>query len=514
MSELLPGVPRAPAGPTPKDASAVVLVRRLSSVGSSVGFEVFWVRRDPRLSFAGGFYAFPGGRREVSDSVVPVEGASGLEASLRVTAARELFEEVGVLVAQGAEALDVPTLDRLRRELIERKTSFEALLEGRGLRLTAGAFTAAGRWITPAFMPMRFDTRFYLTELPPAAQPRVWPGELVEGAWVNPADALEGWAKGTVLLHPPTLHVLQVLAQSKERAAAIPLLQSPPHCPAGQPTRIELQQGIRLYPLQTPTLPPATHTNSYILGNGELIVVDPGSGEVRQYARLLAVLASLAAEGARVKAIVLTHHHRDHVGGVAALAQRLHVPVWCHELTAERLGDVPVDRLLKEGDVLTLAGAPPMRFTVLHTPGHARGHICLMEQASRAVVAGDMVAGVGTILIDPPEGDMTEYVAQLKRLKELKPAALYPAHGPVIPDGQAKFEEYLHHRALRERQVEGALSPPGVTVGELAVRAYPELPEEMHPVATRATLSILIKLVREGRAERREDRYFPVAVSD
>ncbi len=509
MSESLPGMPRVPASAAKtRDAAAVVMYRRLATGG----VEVFWLRRDKDLRFAGGFYAFPGGRVDRADADVPVEGAAGPEAALIAAAARELFEETGVLVAEGANRLPKEELDGLRTLLLdrERKASFRAMLAERGLRLWASDFVPCGRWITPPFLPVRFDARFFLVEAPKEAHAEVWPGELVDGAWIAPKDALAQWEKGTALLHPPNLHALQIMAGFTTTDEAVKRLSSPDHCPGHVAARIEFQKGVYLFPLETPTLPPATHTNAYVLGTGELLIVDPGSEEVRQYARLLALVAGLTAEGKRPKAVFLTHHHADHVGGALAVKERLKVPLWCHARTADRLPQGVADRILEDGELIELQGTPRMRWRVLHTPGHARGHLCLVDDASKAAVVGDMVAGYGTIVIDPPEGDMTDYLEQLERLKALPVGTLYPAHGPAIPDGVGKLEEYLRHRQARERTVLQTLPKAGALLKEIVAKAYSDTPEVMHPVAERSALAILIKLVRDGKVERRDDRYLPL----
>lgn len=502
MSEKLPGVPPAPPPPPARDAAAVLLVR---SLGSAT--ELFWVLRGQEVQFARGFHAFPGGGLDATDWKVPVQGASGMEAALRVAAARELFEETGILVARGEPRPGREVLARDRKALLGRKLGFGALLEKLGLALVAEDFVDAGRWITPPYAPLRFDARFFLVEVARDASAEVWPGEIATGEWVTPEAALSHWRDGSALLHPPNLHGIRVLAEYSARPDIEAKLRSPDFCPAHIATRIEFQQGIRVFPLETETLPPATHTNCLILGNGELLVVDPGGSEVRQYARLLALLSGLQAEGKRVKAVVLTHHHKDHVAGAAAVSDRLHAPVWCHPKTEARLPFRP-DRLLEDGEVLSLAGAPNMAFRVWHTPGHARGHLCLVDEASRAAVVGDMVAGVGTILIDPPEGDMSDYVAQLERLRALPVTTLYPAHGPIIADGPGKLFETIRHREYREKLVLETIGKGGATVSEIVPQAYQDLSPEFHLLAERSTQAILIKLVRDGKLTRTQDRYF------
>lgn len=505
MSETFPGLAKLPAAAARiRDASAVVMYRQ-----GPEGLEVFWLRRDKQLRFAGGFYAFPGGRVDRADAEIPVEGAEGEAAALVVAAARELLEETGVLVAQGADALSRADIDELRKALLEKNgTPFKELLARGGLTLRKADFKDAGRWITPPFMPVRFDARFFLVEAPAHAHAEVWPGELSYGAWIRPSDALQLWSEGKALLHPPNLHAMRVMEAFTSPDEAAQKLATADFAPNHVPTRIEFQKGILLFPLETDTLPPATHTNAYVLGNGELLIVDPGASEVRQYARLLALIAGLVAEGRRPKAVFLTHHHADHVGGALAVKERLKIPLWAHARTADRLPPGAVDRILEDGELIELAGPPSMKLRVLHTPGHARGHLCLLDEASKAAIVGDMVAGVGTIVIDPPEGDMTDYLAQLQRLRDYPVTTLYPAHGPALPEGPARLDEYLLHRQHRERLVLDSLSDLGATIKEIVTRAYQDTPEFMHPIAERSAQAILIKLAREGRIQRRDDRYF------
>jgi ribonuclease/clavin/mitogillin len=493
MSEPLPGVPAfEPVVVTPVPAAAVVLFRL---TGRRV--EVFWIKREAKLAFAGGFYAQPGGRTDKTDADVPVEGATGLDATLRVTAARELLEETGVLKARGTVSQE--DVEKMRRALLDETAPFGELLKQHGLTLHAADFLDAGRWITPPHLPKRFDTYFFLVEAPEGAKAEVWPGELSEGEWITPNAALNRWGGGTALLHPPQVFAFQTMAAFRTAEVAQKALRAPPHAPDFIATRMEFQMGVRLYPLRTPTLPPATHTNAYVIGNSDLLVVDPGSPDDAEIDRLKGFLAELRAEGFKARAAVLTHHHSDHVGGVA----RLGLPVWCHALTAEKLGITP-ERTLKDDEVIELGG---MRWKVLHTPGHARGHICLLDVPSKAAIVGDMVAGVGTIVIDPPEGDMAEYLKQLQRLKELGVRTIYPAHGPPIPDGPAKLDEYLKHRAWREEKVLGALGAEPQGLDAIVPKAYDDVASFVLPIAERSTLAILEKLRSEGRAALEGERW-------
>lgn len=261
--------------------------------------------------------------------------------------------------------------------------------------------------------------------------------------------------------------------------------------------------GITLVSVRTPTLPPATHTACYLVGERELIAIDPATPWPDEQARLAAAIPA----GARVALIALTHHHGDHVGAAVELARRTGAPIAAHPATAARLGArIPVTRVLQDGEVLeTDRGA----LTVLHTPGHAPGHLAFWDRASGAVIAGDLVAGVGTILIDPTggEGHLATYLASLERLLALGIGALLPAHGPMIADGPGKLREYLAHRRMREARVAAALAEVPRTVDELCALAYADTPPALAPIAVRSLVAHLDKLAEDGRAVMVEDRW-------
>ncbi len=489
MSESFPGLPEPPPPPPPRVASAVILWR-----DGRRGRELFWVRRAGALRFAGGFYAFAGGRLDEEDRRVPVPGLRGEEAALVACAARELFEETGVLLADGAP-LPADARRASRRALLDGALDFAALLTRHRLAVDAARFLPAGRWITPEQFPVRYDARVFLARAPEGAEAEVWPGELTEGEWVPAAEALRRWERGDVLLHPPNLWGVQCLARASP-PACLDLLRSPPDSEAFITRRVEFQQGVFLASLRTPTLPPATHTNCWILdvGDGALAIVDPGSPHPGEQARLERVLADLAADGRTPREIWLTHAHADHVGGVAALRRGRALTVRAHAHVAPRLpaasGQVEA---VEDGELLH------GRFRALHTPGHARGHLAFLDERTGALLAGDMISTLSTIVIDPPEGDMAEYLRSLERLRAAGPRTLFPAHGSPAQGAVEKIEGYLAHRREREDLVVQAIAAAGA-LEEVTARAYPDAPAFMLPVAARSCLASLEKLAREGRA--------------
>jgi ribonuclease/clavin/mitogillin len=467
-----------------RDASAVMLVRTTNGRR-----ELFWVRRSREVSFAGGFYAFPGGRYDEPDG------------DLRVTAIRELFEETGVLLAHPLPSKE--KLDEGRKALLGGGRAFADVLLALGApRLDRDTLLEAGRWLTPPFIRSRFDARFFAVELPANQQAEVWPGELADGEWITPANAIARWEQGIALLHPPALHLIRCLAMNAFPECA-EAMQSPANTVDFVADRIEFQAGVLLFPLRTPTLPPATHTNCYLIGEEELVVIDPASRDEDEQARLAALCDSLIAEGRRFREILITHHHHDHVGGVDALRHKLGVPVRAHRVSAELLaGEVQVDSFIEDGEIIALPGRLGLRLRAVFTPGHTPGHICYLEERSGALFAGDMIAGIGTIVVNPPEGDMRDYIDSLLRLRALPVHAIYPAHGPAIPDGPRKIDEYLAHRAERETKIVSALRTVGpATPEELVPHVYTDVASAMYPLAARSLAAVLDKLVKDGAAQ-------------
>ncbi len=262
-------------------------------------------------------------------------------------------------------------------------------------------------------------------------------------------------------------------------------------------------RGFHAVPLRTPTIPPATHTNCYLVGRERVVVVDPGSA----YPAELRKLRRALADAGPVAAVMLTHHHGDHVGGAQLLARELDVPLRAHPWTLKAMAPAPDLQLAPLDDGQRLQTEPDRALEVLHTPGHAPGHLCLWDPAEQVLVAGDMIASDSTIVVAPPEGDMTQYMASLKRLQGLGRSLVLPAHGEPIPDGGRAFEALRGHRLWREERVAAALGPRPRALASVTRAAYADVPPVSLPLAGRSCLAHLLKLQAEGRAEERDDTW-------
>lgn len=239
-------------------------------------------------------------------------------------------------------------------------------------------------------------------------------------------------------------------------------------------------------------------TNTYLVGapgSGQAVLVDPGPDDP---AHLAAVEEVLAARGARVSAVLVTHHHGDHAEAALPWSARFEVQVMAG--SAEVAG--PAGRVLAGGDRLRLAGTT---VDVVPTPGHCDDHLAFRVE-SGAVLVGDHVLGRGTSVVTHPEGDVVAYLESLRRVRDLGPSALYCGHGPELTeDPGAVLDYYAAHRAYREGQVLAALASGATTVDELVATIYAEVPRAVWFAAAQSTRATLDKLRAEGRIEQAPD---------
>ena len=271
---------------------------------------------------------------------------------------------------------------------------------------------------------------------------------------------------------------------------------------------VELEPGLRLVLAPNPS--PMTHwgTNTYLLGFGAIVVVDPGPDDP---AHLAALRAAIGA--ARVEAVVVTHPHRDHSPLAPRLARDCGAPVLgfgppeagrrpiMAELAARGgLGggegvdaDFRPDETVGEGDRIDAGGVTA---EILHTPGHFSGHLSLAF--GDAVLTGDHVMGWASTLVSPPDGDLASFRATTARLRARSDRVFYPGHGAPVTDPAARLDWLMSHRQSREAAILAALDRGATNVEEIARSAYSDLPAAMLPAAERNVLAHLLDLVERG----------------
>ncbi len=450
--------------PEPTLTASLTLIR-----SGPAGPEVFLGKRRRDRSFLPGFHAFFAGKVEGVD----FQGTDRFDASRRA-ALRECFEESQA--AFGDDALD---------------------------RLQFYGWWATAGWMHP-FLTAFFGLHLTAKEAKrfDSLQDTLDPEEFESGRWIAADDALNHWELSPpgppFLMTRPLVTILRRLAGDAGTSSDLLFGADEEAAPFSE--HLEPCGGVALVPLKTPTLPPATHTNALILGQEELLIVDPGAWDAPSLRPLVDILRDRVASGHEVQGLFLTHHHRDHVGGIAELSRGFNAPLFAHPETLARLDDLPQDsRAITDGESISLDLPCPVE--ALHTPGHAPGHLALHLDSCGIIAAGDLVASGSTIMIDPDEGSMARYLQSLRRLKALDPAVLIPAHGGLITDPLDHLQAVIDHRLHREALVFDALKNAGsATADDLIPAVYSDVPRAVWPLARQSLISHLLHLVEQDRA--------------
>ena len=242
-------------------------------------------------------------------------------------------------------------------------------------------------------------------------------------------------------------------------------------------------------------------TGTYIVGHGNVAVIDPGP-DLPEH--LEAILAAVAGE--RVSHILVTHDHIDHCPLSAALAEATGAAVvGCRPSTMADEDDVRIEegrdyryspqRTPADGERIT---GPGWTLAALYTPGHTANHICYALEEENALFSGDHIMGWSTTVISPPDGNMTDYYASLARVRAAGFSTLWPTHGPPVTDTAPFIDAYLAHRHDREAQILAQLAAGHGYIRDMVPEIYAAVDRRLHPAAARSVLAHLIHLVRTG----------------
>lgn len=252
-------------------------------------------------------------------------------------------------------------------------------------------------------------------------------------------------------------------------------------------------------------------TGTYIVGRGQVAVIDPGPDDPAHIAAIMAALE----DGETVSHILITHTHRDHSPGAALLKAQTGAETYGFGPHPQRMeGGIVVeeggdhafmpDHRLKDGAMISGAG---WTVSALHTPGHISNHLCFGLHEEKALFTGDHVMGWSTTVISPPDGSMTEYYASLKTLLFRDDVRYYPTHGAPIDIASTGHKpqhfvtELIRHREAREMQILACLKSGPQTIPQMVKTMYVDVPAYLHPAAARSVLAHLIHMVHDGRVK-------------
>ena len=530
---------RDPAHPLP--AATVLLLR-----DGADGVEVLMTRRSLTASFAPGAYVFPGGGIDAADAAAHAHAArrptqSDLHLTQAIAAIRESFEELGILLARHADGRPADDADVAA---LDRHAPFVPQCAARGLTLAADEVVVLAHWITDRDLPRRFDVPFLAARMPAGQTPVADEAEQFEPVWVRPADALARHAAGQFFIIYPTIRTLErlktyasvdtVLAAcaserplwtSCPRAGLLAgeveryMEHEPPFgelelvCPDGQVQHALDWQHERAVPLLKNVLRltapnrgfmTGPGTNSYLVGDAHTgyIAIDPGPNDAGHIERLW------RAAGGDIRLIVCTHSHSDHSPGAQPLQALcggkppiLGLP---SQPTARPASHFVPDRSLSDQELLALEGRGPEgeithTLRVIHTPGHAANHLCLLLEEDGLLFSGDHILNGSTTVVDPPDGDMTAYLDSLDKLDAACAAAdarfILPAHGHVLGRARAVIAHLKAHRLAREAKVRAAMQAvPGGSMDDWVALAYDDTPPAVWPIAKRSMLAHVQRL--------------------
>ena len=267
------------------------------------------------------------------------------------------------------------------------------------------------------------------------------------------------------------------------------------------PACSELGPGVRRLVAPNPSLMMGPGTNTYLFGDEEVAVLDPGPLIEDHIDRIQQV-----APGP-IRWVLVTHTHEDHSPAAAALASMTGAELLGQPAPEGKHQDATFapDRVLEDGDEFTTR---EFTLRVVHTPGHASNHVCYLHEELNLLFTGDHVIDGSTVVINPPDGNMKHYLQSLQRVKDLGCEALAPGHGEIIRDPGRLIDWIVAHRLEREGKVAAALSAnPHLTTHELVPHVYQDVDRKLYGWAERSLLAHLLKLEDDGVARCNDGRW-------
>ncbi|HXH30555.1 MAG TPA: MBL fold metallo-hydrolase [Bacteriovoracaceae bacterium] len=438
------------------------------SIVMTCGDEIFAIQRQFFLKAFPGYWAFPGGKVEIGDETFSSghKMIESLDHRLFGAAVREGKEEIGIDLREEISSGRVRSVDYL------------------------------GLAITPDFNPYRFSTYFFRIDFTQKVTFEIDRNEARLAKWMKCSELLRQFNLGLVLAVPPVIKVIETLGRDPA-TRSIPDLNFSFNSVDEVPMIESLKSVRQIMPLSH-TLPPASRTNAFLIGDGAApkVLIDPSPQDDDEYRKFKNTLKAF-----KVDKIMLTHHHPDHYERSNQLARELRVPVLLSSYTFDRIVETTPDyflgikvTFLQEGDVLTKWLERDV--LVYEIPGHDEGQLAVAPSDLSWFLAGDLFQGIGTVVIGGEEGDMKKYFQTLKRVITLNPRVVFPSHGIGL-GGVSILEKTLDHRLVRENQIL-TLSKEGLDPQQMLEKIYAEVDRRLWPYALMNIQKHLVKLKLDG----------------
>lgn len=431
-------------------------IRQAVSVIFKCGNEIFEISRQNYLRAFPGYTAFPGGKVDAEDF------EDQMDKTLRNTLVREMSEELGI------DILELEVNGTIRSiDYIALATS-------------------------PEFNPSRFETYFFLINLNYKIPFVVDPSEFKAYSWIKPCELLDDFNQGQRLMVPPVRKLIEHMSQGLEQGSVLDLnLGRFGEIPVIEP----IKNLIQAMPLSN-TLPPASRTNMFIIGDDVKMIVDPSPKNEVEFKALINLLSDYS-----VGSIFITHHHADHHQFANKLAVELNVPIFISIDTHMRIKTKFSEQYFKdinvefksEGDIVTTWIGREVE--VVEVPGHDEGHLALRPLTNEWCIVGDLFQGQGSVVIGDDEGNMSKYFESLKKIIHMSPGCVIPSHGIAL-GGTHILEKTLEHRERRESDIL-ELTKKGHNPEEILKILYSFLPSSLNKYALKNIYSHLEKIQSE-----------------
>ncbi len=482
-----------------RDSASLMLTRTTNG-----NIEILLGKRAETMRVFPNFWSFPGGGLSRKDMLALKE--LDLEedslAVMKICVFRELCEELGLTVSKN-KLLSIDK--KIRSSVIGKKENWLKYVQSGEITFDPSRLTMIRERITPIFAPVRFHNRFFHLHVSKNSSDYSLEKqtEFDEAKWYPIDQLLSDWNEHCINLPPPIFTLIRDLNDELKNGTELEKAVKNLRTESPEEKEINFSAGVVCIPVETETLPPLTTTNCYILGRkgGDLLIVDPAAKNPKDIQWIMDIIELL--EG-NVIGLLITHRHSDHYGDLDKFMELTNSKIWCSKHTSEYL-ELKDALILNDGEKISLKHPEfPIDWEVMITPGHCPGHICLFSDAG--LIAGDMVAGYGTILI-PNEGNMEIYIEQLKRIKNLDSRILFPAHGPLISIPEKKLSHYINHREIRQIKILETIKKGVGNISKISEIAYEDTKNVNIVLSELQTLAHLLSLERLGKISKQNNSW-------